>query len=176
MPYIHIHQKYQDHPKRGAGIFIYDESKNSVLLVQTWGIKWGPPKGHCDSVHETYKECAIRETKEESGIEFTETQFEKSVRLYRYKIYYSKVSQDDYKTFNGLDKEITAIQWFSIDDLVNRIISGDMDMNMVGLISFEYFLRWKKLRPPTFRFFEKKKRNHRPNIHSTSWRKSVLIQ
>jgi ADP-ribose pyrophosphatase YjhB (NUDIX family) len=53
--------------KHKAGIFIYDPKEDKILLVQSRGNLWGPPKGTIQ-VPETEKQCAIREVKEETGL------------------------------------------------------------------------------------------------------------
>lgn len=53
-------------PKK-AGVFIYDSFQNSVLLVQSRGLKWGIPKGSANP-NEDAISTAIRELYEETGI------------------------------------------------------------------------------------------------------------
>ena len=50
-----------------AGVFITDTEKKCVLLIQSCGNCWGPPKGAAEK-GETIKQAAIRELKEETGI------------------------------------------------------------------------------------------------------------
>jgi 8-oxo-dGTP pyrophosphatase MutT (NUDIX family) len=50
-----------------AGFFVYNKSEDRVLLVQSKGRLWGMPKGTLEH-GETYFECAVRELKEETGL------------------------------------------------------------------------------------------------------------
>ena len=45
--------------RKKAGAFIYDPTSDKVLLVQSKGNFWGPPKGSI-SINETETDCAIR--------------------------------------------------------------------------------------------------------------------
>jgi len=50
-----------------AGIIIYDPRSDKILIVQSRGNLWGPPKGSANG-DEHPKDCAIREVQEETGI------------------------------------------------------------------------------------------------------------
>jgi 8-oxo-dGTP pyrophosphatase MutT (NUDIX family) len=55
--------------QKKAGAVIYDSVAGKILLVQSYGNKWGSPKGSmemCDGG--SPKLCAIREVQEETGI------------------------------------------------------------------------------------------------------------
>ncbi|CEG56993.1 nucleotide triphosphate diphosphatase NUDT15 [Legionella fallonii] len=58
-----------NHPKVGIGVLIFQDTK--ILLgqrIKSHGLStWGPPGGHLE-YGETFEECAIRETKEETGL------------------------------------------------------------------------------------------------------------
>ena len=58
---------YKKYNKKKAGIILYDNNINSILIVQSRGKYWGFPKGTKND-EESIKECAIRETMEETGI------------------------------------------------------------------------------------------------------------
>jgi 8-oxo-dGTP pyrophosphatase MutT (NUDIX family) len=51
-----------------AGSFVYTSKKQKILLVQSRGQMWGPPKGSIQPNEEPL-ECAIREVKEETGLD-----------------------------------------------------------------------------------------------------------
>lgn len=57
-------------PKVGVGVYIIKDKK--VLLLKRKGShgegNWSPPGGHLE-MGESFKECAKRETKEETGVE-----------------------------------------------------------------------------------------------------------
>lgn len=62
------YQKNKDIKIRKAGSFIYNNNSKKVLLVQSRGQMWGSPKGSLKDFEEPL-ECAIREVKEETGID-----------------------------------------------------------------------------------------------------------
>ena len=70
-PYSFHRHEYDkiNHKIKKAGCFIYHNDK--VLLVQSRGQFWGSPKGTMKE-NETPLKCAIREVKEETGIEIDE--------------------------------------------------------------------------------------------------------
>ena len=60
--------KFYPRPKREkAGICIYDPEKDKILLVQSRGMKWGAPKGALEESDCSILDCALRETREETG-------------------------------------------------------------------------------------------------------------
>lgn len=60
----------QNRPKVGLGVYVIDNAK--LLLLKRQGAhgegSWCPPGGHLES-GESFADCAIREAKEEAGIE-----------------------------------------------------------------------------------------------------------
>lgn len=55
------------HNRKKAGMFIVDPTTDKILLVQSRGKLWGPPKGTMET-NETEIECAKREVREETGL------------------------------------------------------------------------------------------------------------
>ena len=85
---------------------------NLVLLVQSYNGKWGPPKGRIEE-GETALECALRETREETGL---------SVNRYigAHKLMNSRWDMYDIVLAAKLDTkplsdEITGIGWFTVE-------------------------------------------------------------
>jgi 8-oxo-dGTP diphosphatase len=62
---------YSNLPKKhvGAGIFIFDESRRLLIIKPNYKEGWAIPGGGVD-VDETPKAAAIRETREEIGLDF----------------------------------------------------------------------------------------------------------
>lgn len=132
---------------RGAGILFYDKTRKKILLVQSRGRKWGPAKGHFDTTTETPTACASREAYEETGIKIEETFLTFGYRVFNYKIYFVPVSSEEFVNFDNLDKEITNIRWFSVQELKRIIPSQQLNMNRVGIFSIQKLLlmqRWEK--------------------------------
>lgn len=68
-PYIDWgkHKQRFKKKKMKAGVFLYDSSEDAVLLVQSRGNLWGPPKGSANYKEAPF-ECAMRELTEETGL------------------------------------------------------------------------------------------------------------
>ncbi len=66
-----------ERPKIGLGVYILNE-ESEVLLLHRRGNHgagtWSAPGGHLE-YGESFEECAIREAREEAGIEISELQF-----------------------------------------------------------------------------------------------------
>ena len=63
-----IPEYYYGPKKKKAGVFVYDKINNKVLLVQSKGRLYGFPKGSLN-IGENSKKGAIRELKEETGVD-----------------------------------------------------------------------------------------------------------
>lgn len=113
-----------------SGAFIVDPNTNKILLVQSRGQFWGPPKG---SLHkgEDVMFGAIREVKEETGIELD------SKKLDRYYIvkgkalyYYVQLKEEPIKIQSHItDNDANGIGWFNLDCLPGLIKDGKMIIN-----------------------------------------------
>lgn len=71
-PYLAVHEDYSSKYKKcKAGVFFYDSKAKKVLLVQSRGEKWGPPKGTMENIDKTIEDCAVREVEEETGLQIS---------------------------------------------------------------------------------------------------------
>lgn len=100
-----------------AGICLYNQKNRHILVVQSYGDKWGIPKGNIEKTEST-KKCAIRETYEETGL-LLRTVGDNTVCLlhnmfFLYEVSLKSIFKDlqDHR-FRG--DEITGIAWVSID-------------------------------------------------------------
>ena len=136
-PLIHEKKRY----KKKAGIFIYDPETKKVLLVQSRGRLWGPPKGTIKD-NELDKDCAIREVKEETGINILESNFLKIMRIKNNAIYYyvemkeCNVNIQDHIKNN----DANGICWINIDCLEELILQGNISLNRHAKFTFIRFL------------------------------------
>lgn len=144
---INYDQHYRKHRKncKKAGVFIYDPNKNSVLLVQSRGQFWGPPKGTIqEETNETPLECALREVKEETGLSVSSENFTNELQIKNYAFYY-------YLEMNSVELDIqqhddielndaNGISWINIDCLENCILNGKIKLNRHAKITLRYFL------------------------------------
>lgn len=74
----HGHFKNQ----RKAGVVLFNNNTNKILIVQSRGNLWGLPKGSCNN-NETIIECASRELFEETGITITADEISESKFKYK---------------------------------------------------------------------------------------------
>ncbi len=109
-----------------AGIFVVDPINCSTLFVQSYHKYWGPPKGRMEK-GETYRETALRELKEETGLILGEDKFIKTIRT-RYCIFYLVfINRKDIDILSIKGNEITGIGWFNLNCLaVNLPILDDI--------------------------------------------------
>jgi len=115
-----------------AGSFIYNQHSNKILLVQSRGQMWGPPKGTLKP-DESILTCAIREVKEETGIELDESQLKGSVIIKSKAQYYFTELQDSDEFLTPQssveDNDANGIGWFNIDCLNKLISEGKIFIN-----------------------------------------------
>jgi len=138
-----------------AGIFIYDEKQKKVLLVQSRGRLWGPPKGskkYC----ETIKECAVREVREETGLSIPIDLLTKSILVLK-KCTYFYIEMDVCNVNIQHDVEnndVNSVAWIHIDCLGNFIRNGQISLTQHCRIVFKEFLN-KTFPTSTFIFKRK---------------------
>ena len=125
--------------RKKAGIFVYDPDKDSVLLVQSRGFLWGCPKGSINK-EESEKECAIRETKEESGLDIDSSEFIKAVKVKNKALYYYvERKQKDVTVQKHVDDEkndANGITWIKIKCLEEEVKKGRIGLNQHSRILF----------------------------------------
>lgn len=134
-PYIHKKVHYNDYAKykaRKAGAFVYDPSTQRILLVQSRGDKWGAPKGSMESTDASIEDCAIREVREETGIELQrdhlQTWYNTSKTIY----YYIELPQQSVtmETDGVVDNDATGITWIKLDCLVQMARENRINLNV----------------------------------------------
>lgn len=126
IPYITC----KEHIKK-AGCFIYDLVKRRVLLVQSRGQLWGPPKGSIQD-DESPLECAIREVKEETGLTVSINDFIGSTVVNSKALYYFiNIDSSDVHLFPQelYGNDANGIGWVQIDCLIELITNQMMHVN-----------------------------------------------
>lgn len=128
-----------------AGVFLFDPKEDRVLLVQSRGQLWGPPKGTLDvEKGETFCQCAIRELKEETGLDIQTKDFSRAIKVKNKAIYYySERDTCNVEVQNHNDEEMNdanGITWIKIDCLEECIITGKIVLNHHCKIAFKKFL------------------------------------
>ena len=124
-----------------AGAFIFDKNKNKILLVQSRGQYWGPPKGSLNE-NEDIKHCAKREIKEETGLDIEENEFNrfyivKGKALY----YYVELEEKEIEVQTHIkDNDANGVGWFNIDCLENLIKEKEVLVNLHCKILLKKYL------------------------------------
>ena len=125
--YTHVEKDYSNTKiTNKAGCFITDPKTSKILLVQSRGIKFGPPKGSSDE-GESMVDCAIRETYEETGIKLDKAEVEKAQRYRIDKAVYFYIEMDsesgNFEPPDMEDNDATGITW------IRRSCVGGLDLN-----------------------------------------------
>lgn len=112
-----------------SGVILFNKDLDKIVLIQNKylylkGIKkFGLPKGHIDN-NETYENCAIRETFEETGIKIN-----KSSLIFKIKIsdtYYFPIILNKEEVLSPVDKiEIQDAKWILIDNIKDYNINRE---------------------------------------------------
>jgi len=125
-----------------AGCFVTDPSTNKILLVQSRGQLWGPPKGTIQK-KETYENCAIREVLEETGLNILCKDFLEYTVVKNKAIYYNiHLKEDDISPQTHIkDNDANGIGWFSLNCLEELIKNNKIRINQHTKILIKKFFR-----------------------------------
>ncbi len=113
--------------RKKAGICLHDTVQNKILIVQSCGKFWGIPKGTLKP-NEMFVTGAIREVKEETGLDISHTKFTKYVQIDSATYYYVEMNvcpvevQDEMQDANG-------ISWINLDCLDELVRAKKIELN-----------------------------------------------
>jgi len=127
-----------------AGSFVVDPETHKILLVQSRGKMWGPPKGTIQD-NESVEDCAIREVFEETGILLKLENFkDKSETLVKNKAMYftSEIRENDISPQNHIeDNDANGIGWFNVNCLEKLHKENKVNINQHCKILLKKFFR-----------------------------------
>ena len=128
LPYQY--QKSKEIKIRKAGSFIYDSSSKKILLVQSRGQMWGSPKGTLKD-DEIPIECAIREVKEETGLDLEEKNLSDNIIINsKVQYYFLEMKENQVHIQNHIvDNDANGIGWFNINCLEELVKQGVININ-----------------------------------------------
>ena len=128
-PYINTDNFFEKvhHGSRKAGVVLYDPISEKVLLVQSRGHLWGPPKGTIQ-YGESQRQCAVREVKEETGLVISPESFIRAVNLSNRAIYfYMEISECNVYVQSSIhDNDANGVGWIKIKCLEKCIENGNI--------------------------------------------------
>ena len=108
--------------KKKAGVFVCDPENMRILIVQSRNNLWGSPKGTIEKGENSIV-CALRELKEETSLNISESDLSLSKKIRNDSIYY--YTEMNYKktkiNINEIEDDISGISWIHIDCLKNMI-------------------------------------------------------
>lgn len=113
-----------------AGTFIFDSKQQKVLLIQVKGGYWGCPKGTIER-NELPKNCAIRETYEETGIELEEYKLGKKNKIKNCFYYDVELSENNTLFKLNVDElnDTNGIGWIKTKCLEKLVSNGIININ-----------------------------------------------
>lgn len=128
--------------RKKAGVFIFDPKTNRVLIVLSRNRLWGLPKGSIKS-DESDIDCAIREVKEETGIEVSKDEL-----LFYHKVtgnavyfYMEKEFSDVYIQNNSTQdaNDVNGIGWVKLECIEEMANNNLLKFNKQGKLVFQKF-------------------------------------
>ena len=126
--------------RRKAGMFIMDGDTQKVVIVQSRGGMWGLPKGSMKE-GETALECAMREVKEETGLDVEKDNIGRSLVIRGRATYYEAHKKECPVFLSAVDEEndVNSVGWVKPECLIEMICSGRITVNQHCREAFRHF-------------------------------------
>lgn len=135
-----FHKIYTHKHIKKAGVFIYDPKKKSILLIQSRGQLWGPPKGTFEE-NETETDCAIREVLEETGIDVSDKKFTKKINIKTHATYfYLELDECEVEVQDTKNNDANSITWIKTKCLLKMIKNKQIPITQHCRILLKNFL------------------------------------
>ena len=133
---------------RKAGVIIYDPKQNKILIVQSRGHLWGPPKGTIQR-GETQRKCAVREVFEETGININADSFTRAYNIGNNAIYfYMEMAECTVSVRNDIyDNDANSVGWIKFECLKDCISNGNISLSKHCQILLEKAFQYKFKHP-----------------------------
>jgi ADP-ribose pyrophosphatase YjhB (NUDIX family) len=115
-----------------AGCFIHDPKTHKILLVQSHGALWGPPKGSMEP-NENTKKCSIREVKEECGLDIEEKELTTEIVIKKETMYYviEREEEDLIPQIDNIhNNDANGIGYFNVDCLQDLVDTNKVKLNL----------------------------------------------
>lgn len=140
-PYITQSEASGRRRRRKAGACIYDPTTKRVLLVQSRGHLWGPPKGTLQ-YGETERLCAVREVKEETGLEISADNFTRALNISNHAIYFYLEQAETPVSIQSHvpNNDANGISWMKVECLCECVGNGNITLSRHGRLVFQKFL------------------------------------
>ena len=165
-PYIQdlLYENFHGRRKK-SGVFICDPTTNKVLIVQSRGHLWGPPKGTLEE-GETVAECAIREVMEETGLDISKESLLNPFAIYNKATYFYLEMNECVVNVQEKDpkNDANGIGWIKIECLEKCIEIGNIGITGHLRLLFKQ-LYGRIFSQPTFIVVKRRKRSIKS--HST---------
>ena len=127
---------------RKAGGFISDRNGEFIVLVQSCGKLWGPPKGSVEE-GETIRAAAIREIREETGLDVSDIIPDKFVRFksryFYFNIQVDSIPRPSVQKITGNDANAVGV--FNVQCIVNNTKADRFSSNQHLKYIFQHFLK-----------------------------------
>ena len=149
-PYKHKKFVYTNNtPRNKAGVIIYNKETNHILIVQSRGNLWGFPKGSFEEGEE-FNTCAVRELKEETGIDVDMNELNTFYNVNGRVRYYLVETNEEHKDIKLQEdkycehNDVNGICWIDVNCLKHMYINKDIFLNYHARSCLYYFFKISK--------------------------------
>jgi 8-oxo-dGTP pyrophosphatase MutT (NUDIX family) len=138
--FVEVNRTVFPRNRKKAGVFVYDPDTRKVLLVQSRGRLWGPPKGSMED-NETFEECGKRELMEETGMSVDDSIFNNPVTIKSNTVYFlAEIKESECYVQSNNNNDANGIGWFNVDCLQTAIQNKTLKVNQHLRLTFKKFL------------------------------------